>query len=215
MFDPLTRSSFSARLPDLCLSLNRKLGGPVVATPGRPRLSKSTSSSRVQSRPGAATKRPIPVKPRQSLQQVLIDERERRSVSRGPSRAISLMRSASIPGLKREASEPVSLSNIPLAETQSSQATRPGLLNTKRFSQREVDLSSVIGDGNPKAKRQANIEAELKDAISALKRPNRELAGKVLAESAEQRAASASTSRSARSKLTTIKLYVFLTISRI
>lgn len=165
-------------------------------------MSKAASFSSGQSRPGAATKRPVPSKPRQSLQRVLSDNRERRSVSRGPSRAISLMRSATIPGLKREASEPLSLSNIPLQESQQSQTSRGSLLATKRLSQREVDLGSMVSEGNPKVNKQAKIEAELKEAISALKRPNRELAGKALAETAEQRAASAS--RSTRSESTGI-----------
>ncbi|RDW88863.1 hypothetical protein BP6252_00895 [Coleophoma cylindrospora] len=183
---------FSARLPEHCASINRKLGGP-VATPGKTRLPKAASSSGSTSRPGAATKRAVPVKPRTSLKRVLSDERERerRSVSRGPARAISLMRSASIPNLKREASEPVCMANIPLADSQADRMS----LNTKRLAQREVDFSSLVVNSQ-KAKRQANIEAELKEAISALKKPNRELAGKTLVETAEHRAATVS--RSAR-----------------
>jgi DNA replication regulator SLD3 len=52
------------------------------------------------------------------------------------------------------------------------------------------------GSGNTKAKKLANIEAELKDAISALKKPNRELAGKSQVDTAEKRAASATHTRS-------------------
>jgi len=47
-----------------------------------------------------------------------------------------------------------------------------------------------------KAKKKAMIDAELQDAIAILKKPNRELAGKVLVETAEKRSASASHSRS-------------------
>jgi hypothetical protein len=50
-------------------------------------------------------------------------------------------------------------------------------------------LSSLALEVNSKAKKQASIEAELREAISALKKPNRELAGKSLAETAEQRSA--------------------------
>jgi hypothetical protein len=109
------------------------------------------------------------------------------------------MRSATatiVPGLKREASEAPSLSSIPAAESQSLKASRPGVLSSKRFSQREVDLSSLAPEVNSKAKKQANIEAELKEAISALKKPNRKLAGKDIVESAEKRTAPASHSRS-------------------
>lgn len=172
----------------------------MVVSPPRAKLSESASFSGATSRPGAATKRPVPAKPRQSLKRVLTDERERerRSVSHGRGRSISLMRSATapiVPGLKREASEAPSLASIPAADSQL-KANRPGVLNSKRFSQREVDLSSLAPEVNPKVKKQLNIKAELKEAISALKKPNREQAGKDIVESAEKRAASASHSRS-------------------
>lgn len=132
---------------------------------------------------------------------MLTDDRERRSMSRGPNKAIALMRSATMPtmpGVKREGSEVPSLSSIPTADSQSLEANRGGVLKSKRFFQREIDLSSLApeGSGNTKAKKQAIIEAELKEAISALKKPNRELAGKSLVETAEKRAASASHTRS-------------------
>jgi hypothetical protein len=101
-----------------------------------------------------------------------------------------------VPGLKRETSEAPSLSGIPFAESQPLAANRGGVLNSKRFSRREVDLSSLAPDVNAKAKKQAIIDAELKEAISGIKKPNRELAGKVLVETAEKRSASASHSRS-------------------
>lgn len=113
---------------------------------------------------------------------------------------MSLMRSATapiVPGLKREASEAPSLSSIPTADAQSLEAKRPGVLSSKRFSQREVDFSSLAApEVNPKAKKQAKIEMELKEAISALKKPNRELVGKDIVETAEKRTASASHARS-------------------
>jgi len=103
-----------------------------------------------------------------------------------------------MPGVKREASEAPSLSSIPSADAQSTDANRGGVLKSKRFYQREVDLSNLASDGNAntKAKKEAIIQAELKDAISALKRPNRELAGKSQVDTAEKRAASATHARS-------------------
>lgn len=167
-------------------------------SPPKPRLSKSASFSGAPSRPGAATKRPVPAKPRQSLKRVLTDDRERRSMSRGPNKAISLMRSAtmpSVPGMKREVSEAPSLSSIPMADSQNFEANRGGLLTSKRFSRREIDLTTLAPKANAKAEKKAVIEAELKEAISALKRPNRELAGKSIVETAEKRSASISRSR--------------------
>jgi hypothetical protein len=99
-------------------------------------------------------------------------------------------------GLKREASEAPSLSSIPTADSQKFTGIKGDIFGTKRFAQREVSVSSGPPEMNPKAKRQAIIDAELRDAISALKKPNRELAGKAIAETAEKRSASASHSRS-------------------
>ena len=170
-----------------------------MASPPKPKLPKVASGSNLLSRPGAATKRAVPAKARRSLQRVLTDERERRSVSHGLGRPISLMRSATmpaVPGLKREGSEAPSLGSIPFADAQSVQANRGGVLNSKRFSRREVDMSSLAPKVNARKKTQVDIDAELKEAISALKKPNRELAGKALAETAEKRSASAYNGRS-------------------
>ncbi|PQE06339.1 hypothetical protein CJF32_00002060 [Rutstroemia sp. NJR-2017a WRK4] len=186
---------FSARLPDRCEVINRKLGGPVIKTAPKQKISTTPS------RPGAVTKRPVPAKTNRSLQRALTDSRDRRSMSIGSNKAISLMRSAtesSLPSLKRETSEAPSLSGIPAAESKPLYASRGGVLNTKRFSQREVDMSSLAPDLTSKAKKQAVIEAELKDAISALKKPNRELAGKALAETIEQRSISAAHPRKSK-----------------
>ncbi|PBP25431.1 hypothetical protein BUE80_DR003842 [Diplocarpon rosae] len=181
---------FQSRLPDRCAAIHRKLGGPVVVPPLKPKLHKSSAFSGALSRPGAATKRPVPLKPRQSLKRVLTDDRERRSMSRGPNKKIALMRSATmpiIPGMKREASESPSLSSIPFIDSQSLGASRGGVLKSRRLSRREVDLSSMLPEKNLRAKNQTTVNAELQEAISALKKPNRELAGKLFAESAEKR----------------------------
>lgn len=194
LLKPSNTDSFSARLPEQCSAISRKLGGPVVVSPARPKLMASASLSAVSSRPGGITKRPISTKARRSLRRVITDERHAREGSRGASGAISLMRSTtapSIPGLKRERSETPLLSSIPSAESQSMLVNRGGVLKSKKFSQREVDLSSLATVNDAKLKK-ASIEAELKDAITALKRPNRQLAGQFQVE-AERRAASAST----------------------
>lgn len=103
------------------------------------------------------------------------------------------MRSATAPALtllKREASETPSLSSIPTA-TADLRANRGGVLKSKRFSHREVDLSTAAIASEAKAKKAAAVEAELRDAISALKKPNRSLAGKSAVETAERRVAAA------------------------
>jgi len=100
------------------------------------------------------------------------------------------------PVLKREGSEASSLSSILAAESQPTSAARGGSLNSRRASQREIDLSSLAHDPSGKVKKQAKIDSELKDAIAALKKPNRELAGKSFAETVEQRVVSAPHPRS-------------------
>ncbi|EKD15846.1 uncharacterized protein L3040_003297 [Drepanopeziza brunnea f. sp. 'multigermtubi'] len=181
---------FQSRLPAICAAINRKFGGPVVMSPPKPKLSKASSYSGALSRPGAATKRPVPIKPGRSLKRVLTDDRERRSMSSGPNKKIALMRSATmpiIPGMKRETSETPSISSTPAMEPHSLEASRGGVSNSKRFSRPDIDPSSLLPEKNSKAKKKALVDEQLKEAISALKKPNRELAGQALAEIAEQR----------------------------
>ena len=134
-----------------------------------------------KARPGASIKRAPSSKKNnaRSLERVLSNERMRRSVSRGPADAIALLRSASIPlvpGLKRETSEPL-LSMIPKGEA-GSLKERPVNL----FSRSTSQISE-----NPRAKKQALIESELQDAISAIKKPNRALVSKEITDAAEKR----------------------------
>ncbi|KAK3945315.1 DNA replication regulator SLD3-domain-containing protein [Diplogelasinospora grovesii] len=173
---------FSARLPELCDSINRKLGGPVVQPPPKERHTKPAVPA-PKPRPGAPMKRTSSIKKdsERTLERVLSNERMRRSVSRGPSGALALLRSASvtaIPGLKREGSEPL-LAMIPKAADATS-------LKDKAVSvfSRSTSTSSMQ---DLRAQRKAKVEAELKDAISALKKPNRALVGKEVVEEAEKR----------------------------
>ncbi|RSL72813.1 hypothetical protein CEP54_000793 [Fusarium duplospermum] len=172
---------FSHRLPELCDSINRKLGGPVIVKPSKSRSLKRSASKRDQ-RPGAVTKRPTPGKPTRTLQRALSTEQQsRRSVSRGPSNAIALMRSAtstSLPGIKREASDSSLIKSALKAE--------PDLLNRRGGSLSRSSSMSNLQDA--RASKKAQVEAQLKDAISSLRKPNREVVGKALAEAAERQA---------------------------
>jgi len=167
----------------------------VNAAPSKPKLQKSASFSGGPSKPGAATKRPVLAKPSRSLHRVLTDDRERRSGSIGHMKAPGLMRSATDP-VKRESSEAPSLSGIPMADMKSQHKDRNGILASKHFSRREVDMKRLAPDPNAKAIRQAKADAELKEAILAIKKPNRELAGKSLAETAQKRVLPSSQGRS-------------------
>ncbi|KAH9904145.1 DNA replication regulator SLD3-domain-containing protein [Xylariomycetidae sp. FL2044] len=182
---------FSARLPDQCDLINRKLGGPVLKSASKPKTKKLEDRSNPKLKSGIV-KRTAPSKPK-TLDKVLSreTERHRRSMSRGPSTAIALMRSAStptIPLVKLEGSEAPALGSIPRVGSisrEASQATSFGAF--KRRS-----------DEN-KAKKEAMVKAELQDAISGLRKPNRDVVGKAMAE-ADQRRATMSLSQLRKSK---------------
>lgn len=169
---------FSARLPELCDSINRKLGGPVIVKPSKSRSLKRSSSKREQ-KPGAVTKRPSQ-QPRTLQRALSTEQHHRRSISRGPSNMIALMRSAtstSVPGIKREGSEPAALKGVLKGE--------PDLLNRRSGPLSRSTSMSNLRDTKPNKK--ALVEAELKDAISALRKPHREIVSKELMDAAERR----------------------------
>ncbi|KAL8910786.1 MAG: hypothetical protein Q9171_003965 [Xanthocarpia ochracea] len=172
---------YTARLPVLSRSLCKKLGGPLSRSPARPALKRVGSSSLKPSKPGAAMKRLQPRQARRTLERVLTDDR----TSQKPTP--QLFRSATdsaVPSLKREPSE-MSLSNVPVA--------RPTLHQSKRYSQREVDLTAVSQAREAKMKKKAELEQELQGVIATLKRPNPRMAVKEFVESAERRAIGAKT----------------------
>lgn len=143
--------------------------------------SKRLSSKRDQ-KPGSATKRPAPQNAQRTLQRALsTDQHHRRSVSRGPGSAIALMRSATsatVPGLKREGSEPLGPRSLSKSSLEAAQAKRSGLSRS----------NSVIGSADDaKAKKKALVDAQLRDAISGLRKPNRDMVSKNLEETAEHR----------------------------
>ncbi|KAF4978296.1 hypothetical protein FZEAL_5307 [Fusarium zealandicum] len=182
---------FSHRLPELCDSINRKLGGPVIVKPPRPRTLKRSSSKRDQ-KPGAVTKRHASGQPTRTLQRALSTEQNsRRSVSRGPSNMIALMRSATstaLPGIKREASDPAAMKSALKAE--------PDLLNRRSGPLSRSSSMSNLQDA--KASKKAQVEEELKDAISSLRKPNRVVVSKAMVEATERRASVGLSARKVR-----------------
>jgi DNA replication regulator SLD3 len=105
----------------------------------------------------------------------------------------TLTRSATVsavPGLKREADE-CSPWTVPAKDSQPPMnVCRGGVLKSKRFSQREIDMSFTTIATNvesAKSQRRSRVEEELKEAITTLKRPNRGLAIKEFVETAERR----------------------------
>ena len=148
------------------------------------------SLNKREQKPGAATKRPGEGPVRRTLHRALSTEQfHRRSVSRGPGNAIALMRSASstsVSGVKREGSEPPSLNDLPRGEVD--RKRQPSLARSSSSSQASSE--------GFKANKKAMVEAELKDAISALRKPNREVVGKAMAEADKRRAGTGLAGRS-------------------
>lgn len=176
---------FSAKLPDICDSISKKLGGPRILPPARPPMKKTSTIAISTARPGAATRRAAPrvSEALMDLERLRTEERERsRPASRGPSRAISLMRSATMPGtsgLKKETSETPSLSRVPSFEAK----TRGGVNTSQKPREVDMTFSDIL---RPISKK-AEIQNEVQKAISAMKRPNRLLVGQSMAELSDKR----------------------------
>ncbi|PGH14153.1 hypothetical protein AJ80_06020 [Polytolypa hystricis UAMH7299] len=178
---------YAPRLPEQCKTISRKMGAPIAVSPIRPTRSQAQSGTGAQ--PGAAVKRLQPNKAKRTLQRVLTDEK---IASKG--RVPSLSRSStapSIPQLKRKSSEPASLSLIP--------GGRGGIQKAKRVDNREVDLDAVARQHEAKFKKMNMLleqKRELDAAINALRKPNRELVTRDLADSVDRKAISSSSRKS-------------------
>lgn len=191
---------YASRLPEQCKDINRKLGGSSTISPTRTRRPLAKAASMSQVVPGAPIKHPQAQKVRRTLQRVLTDEKMA-AQTRPPSLARSTTAPV-MPELKRESSEPTLASLRP--------ASRGGIQKPKRLDNREVDLDAVVKQNEAKIKRMKSLidqKKELDDAINALRKPNRGLVGKDLAETAEKRTADA-VSKSARKPKNPIRLAV-------
>lgn len=165
---------YMSKAPDVASNINKKLGGPVAPSPSKRRSATTTDSSKRLSRTD-----------REPLERVP-SERQTHKRRATPSLARSATDSRLVPGLKREPSE-ISLDSIPLKAEVKADSRRSSLLDKMRLRQREVDFDAMSQVQESKRKKQAEVENKLKEAISALKKPNRVLAGRELADVAEQR----------------------------
>lgn len=166
---------YAARLPEQCKAICQKLGGPQIS-PNRSRkaMQKSLSSSRVL--PGTEVKAPRGAIPKQTLQRVLSEDQS----SRHGSPPVS-SRSSTAPlllNLKREATEPPQRPE-----------SRGGLQKSRSFANREIDLVGDARTQEVKQKKLANLakqKQEIDAAINALRKPNRGLAAKEIADEMER-----------------------------
>ncbi|RDW76418.1 uncharacterized protein DSM5745_06410 [Aspergillus mulundensis] len=167
---------YASRLPDRCKSITRKLG---VSASTIPALSKSVKKLRKE--PGAVERIPSQ-KSRRSLHRVLTDEQTSQNRSQP-----SLNRSITAPSQIESKRE-----TTPLLPTVSA-SVRGGIQKAKRAENREVDLFAVARQHETKLKRVqmlAEQKKELDAAILALRKPNRELVAKDIAQDAEKRTSS-------------------------
>jgi DNA replication regulator SLD3 len=166
---------YSARLPEHCKAVCQKLGGPQIS-PNRPRkiLQKSLSSSKIW--PGAAVKASQGSISKRTLQRVLSEDQGSRHAS-----PPILSRSSTaplMPSLKRETTEPPQRPE-----------SRGGLHKSRSFANREIDLVSDARTHDVKQKKLAKLakqKQEIDAAINALRKPNRGLAAKEIADEIEK-----------------------------
>ncbi|KAJ6102917.1 hypothetical protein N7486_005344 [Penicillium sp. IBT 16267x] len=171
---------YAARLPGKCKLITRKFGVSGGISPA----AKKSSNKRERPEPGAEVKRQAPPQNiRRSLHRVLTDEK---AAAASQNRHPSLHRSNTAPSkqeTKRDSMEP-------LLPTVLSGNVRGGI-QVKRVENREVDLNAVARQHESKLRKVqmlADQKKELDAAINALRKPNREMVAKDIANDATKRA---------------------------
>jgi DNA replication regulator SLD3 len=158
------------RLPEQALMINKKLGGPAHTSPPKRKAMKPPATSRKSGEP----KEPESKKSRRSLARVATESMGRSPHRVTPSLNRSATDSALIRGIKREGSE-APLSAIPFQRSPSKNARR-SMSQYRHLEGRELDLTTPSAAVTAKLKQKQRVEEDLKDAITALKKPNRGLA---------------------------------------
>lgn len=132
-------------------------------------------------RPGAVAKRPAAPRAPKSLVRVLEDDSQKWKASRTrPGDVLARMRSATpaaIPGVKREASEPLGMDRIPGGEQSLKERSR-NVLSRSMSNTSTADL---------KARKKEEEAKQIQEAISGIRKPNRHLIGQSIIEDAEKR----------------------------
>jgi len=169
------------RLPEQALMINKKLGGPAHTSPPKRKAMKPPTTSRKSGEP----KEPEAKKSRRSLTRVATDDLRRTADRVTPSLSRSATDSALMKGIKREGSE-APLSAIPFQRSPSKN-NRRSMSQFRHLEGRELDLTTPSAAVTAKLKQKQRVEEELKNAITALKKPNRGLAAGGYVEDIERR----------------------------
>ncbi|GKZ82442.1 hypothetical protein AnigIFM56816_007259 [Aspergillus niger] len=168
---------YASRLPDKCKLITRKLGVSTAISP----FTKQPQTKKTPREPGTPVERQHAQKSRRrAFQRVLTDQAP--SQTRQPP---SLSRSNTTPAPTESRRESLD----PLLPTVSANV-RGGIQKAKRVENREVDLNAVARQHETKLKKMQMLvdqKKELDAAIHALRKPNRELVAKDIAEDASKR----------------------------
>ncbi|KAF3042252.1 hypothetical protein E8E11_003471 [Didymella keratinophila] len=181
---------YMSRLPEQALAINKKLGGPAIASSKRKAMRPPFASKK-----SGESKEPEAKKSRRSLARVATDNTGKTGRKDTPSLARSatdtaLLRQQSI---KRETSE-APLSAIPFKRSPS--RARQSMSQLRHLQGREMDLTATSAAAAARLKHKARVEDDLKEAIATLKKPNRDLAaGSYMAEIEKRGLGSANRSR--------------------
>ncbi|KAL2872041.1 uncharacterized protein BJX67DRAFT_341343 [Aspergillus lucknowensis] len=166
---------YASRLPDRCKSMTRKLGVSASATSPFPKSAKKSSR-----KDSGVEHNPSQRQSRRTLQRVLSDEQ-------------TALKGRSKPSLNRSTTAPSQIESkrdtTPLLPPPST-SVRGGIQKAKRAENREVDLIAVARQHESKLRRVqmlADQKKELDAAILTLRRPNRELVAKDIAQDVEKR----------------------------
>ncbi|KAF1930690.1 uncharacterized protein M421DRAFT_418168 [Didymella exigua CBS 183.55] len=168
---------YMSRLPDQAFTINKKLGGPAIASSKRKAMRPPLTSKK-----SGESKEPETKKSRRSLARVATDTTGKTGRKETPSLARSatdtaLLRQQSI---KRETSE-APLSAMPFKRSPS--RARQSMSQLRHLQGREMDFTATSAAAAAKLKHKARVEDDLKEAIATLKKPNRDLAaGSYMAE---------------------------------
>ncbi|KAK0299648.1 hypothetical protein LTS00_002093 [Friedmanniomyces endolithicus] len=176
---------YMSRCPQHAAAVNKKLGGPSAPTP----VKRKAASAR---RPGEPATRHAPEqRPRKPLSRVATDTLAQTQMKHPPTLHRSVTDSDLLQQqLKSETSEaPSPLSSIPTVATTIRQPPQPrkrtSLMHSMSFNRREVDFSAMLQANEARTRKKADVDQKLQDAITTLRRPNRTLAVKEVAESAD------------------------------
>lgn len=181
---------YMSRLPEQALAINKKLGGPAIASSKRKAMRPPLTSKK-----SGESKEPETKKSRRSLARVATDNTGKTGRKDTPSLTRSatdttLLRQQSI---KRETSE-APLSAIPFKRSPS--RARQSMSQLRHLQGREMDLTATSAAAAAKLKHKARVADDLKEAIATLKKPNRDLAaGRYMAEIEKRGLGSANRSR--------------------